>query len=438
MVLWIGVDDTDSLRGMCTTFLAAELVRELTRDHDLIGYPRLVRLNPNIPWKTRGNGAVCIRIGQGRGASIEIGELDGREIRSFSRARGDERPERIRDPVARLVEQWSEFGDSMTNPGFCILPRPPAPSLYWKAVRGIVSKQEAVAAIRFPGIVREYKNGRGIIGALAASSWRPRDRTYELLCYRERSRWGRARNLDANTVRRMDRRFPSTFNNYDYDNDHLVIAPHSPCPILFGIRGDDPSVLPRAMRTVRCERPASWLIFETNQGTDDHVRPSGPFEPLATVRLEGRVSESPRTIPGGHVVFQVDGRDVTAYEPSKGFRNIVRGLLQGDLVQVVGSVRDKPRTLNLEKLNVLSLSEHFRKVANPLCVDCGKRAKSLGRAGGFRCRRCGHRFPHSSASRESVPRTIFPGWYEPPVGSRRHLGKPLKRLSPPGQPGEVP
>jgi len=23
-------------------------------------YPYLVRLNPNIPWKTRGNGAVCI------------------------------------------------------------------------------------------------------------------------------------------------------------------------------------------------------------------------------------------------------------------------------------------------------------------------------------------------------------------------------------------
>src|SRR5438876_9365221 len=36
MVLWIGVDDTDSLTGMCTTFLAGELVRELTRAYDLI------------------------------------------------------------------------------------------------------------------------------------------------------------------------------------------------------------------------------------------------------------------------------------------------------------------------------------------------------------------------------------------------------------------
>src|SRR2546427_672498 len=82
MVLWIGVDDTDSLRGMCTTFLAAELVRDLTRDFDLIGYPRLVRLNPNIPWKTRGNAAVWLRIGSGRGQPMKVGELGGR-MRSF-------------------------------------------------------------------------------------------------------------------------------------------------------------------------------------------------------------------------------------------------------------------------------------------------------------------------------------------------------------------
>src|SRR2546421_10712520 len=73
MVLWIGVDDTDSLQGMCTTFLATEIVRDLTQDLDLIGYPRLVRLNPNIPWKTRGNGAVCIRVGNGRGPTSIVG-----------------------------------------------------------------------------------------------------------------------------------------------------------------------------------------------------------------------------------------------------------------------------------------------------------------------------------------------------------------------------
>src|SRR5712691_12669580 len=80
MVLWIGVDDTDSLQGMCTTFLATEIVRDLTTDLDLVGYPRLVRLNPNIPWKTRGNGAICLRIGNGEGRPRVVGESSGRPI----------------------------------------------------------------------------------------------------------------------------------------------------------------------------------------------------------------------------------------------------------------------------------------------------------------------------------------------------------------------
>ncbi|MEM0501968.1 MAG: DNA-binding protein, partial [Thermoplasmata archaeon] len=51
--MWIGVDDTDSSEGMCTTYLAPQILLKLNLD--LIGFPRLVRLNPNIPWKTRGN-----------------------------------------------------------------------------------------------------------------------------------------------------------------------------------------------------------------------------------------------------------------------------------------------------------------------------------------------------------------------------------------------
>src|SRR5436309_682270 len=116
MVLWIGVDDTDSLRGMCTTFLAAELVRDLTRDFDLVGYPRLVRLNPNIPWKTRGNAAVCLRIGSGRGEPMTVGELGGRPIQTFPRGRCDEPPARVLDRVSRLVERWSRMGEASSGP----------------------------------------------------------------------------------------------------------------------------------------------------------------------------------------------------------------------------------------------------------------------------------------------------------------------------------
>jgi len=53
-MLHIGIDDTDSIKGGCTTWLATEIIAELS-EFDLIGPPRLVRLNPNVPWKTRGS-----------------------------------------------------------------------------------------------------------------------------------------------------------------------------------------------------------------------------------------------------------------------------------------------------------------------------------------------------------------------------------------------
>jgi tRNA(Ile2)-agmatinylcytidine synthase len=56
----IGLDDTDSVDGMCTTYIGTLIVgaiRDL--DRNLIREPpKLLRLNPNNPYKTRGNGAV--------------------------------------------------------------------------------------------------------------------------------------------------------------------------------------------------------------------------------------------------------------------------------------------------------------------------------------------------------------------------------------------
>lgn len=428
MVLWIGVDDTDSLQGMCTTFLATEIVRELTDDYDLIGYPRLVRLNPNIPWKTRGNGAISIRIGIGHGPTRIVGQIAGHPVRSYRR--GDN-PHEVTDlvaRVARVVERLSRFDDPTTNPAFVVLNKPASPSLYWKAVRGVVGQRTALAAVRGRVTVRRYKSGRGVIGACAANAWRPRDRTYEVLTYRHPDKWGTERWIDPSSVIQMDHRFPSTFNNYDYENERVVIAPRSPCPILFGIRGDDPSVLPAAMATVKGERPDRWLIFETNQGTDDHVSPHSASHPWATVRIRGLVQSAPRVLPGGHVVLRIGDMDATAYEPSKQFRTLVKALEVGDRVQAIGAVRKMPRTLNVEKLNVESLALVQRKVANPWCARCMRRAKSMGHRQGYRCPNCRARFSTSAATFVQVERKLKPGWYEPPVGSRRHLSKPLKRM----------
>ncbi len=428
MVLRIGVDDTDSLRGMCTTFLATEIVRDLTEDFDLIGYPRLVRLNPNIPWKTRGNGAVCLRVGHGRGPETLVGKIHGQKIRSHARSFGSVDADDVAGRVARMVERWSCFDDPTTNPGFVVLTRPPSPGLYWNAVRRVVTIGEARRCLRGLGVVRSYKEGRGIIGAAAAAAWRPRDRTYEILAYREPAAWGTRRVIEPDSVMAMDRGFLTTFNNYDYDNERVVIAPRSPCPILLGIRGDQPQELEPAMERVKGERPERWLIFETNQGTDDHVTRGRPGEPFTTVDFRGNVTSTPKTIAGGHVIFEVDGEAVTAYEPSKQFRRIVQLLVPGDKVRVIGAVRRSPKTVNLEKIEILRLALLTRKLENPRCPGCAVRMKSLGSRAAYRCSRCGHYEPRNAEIRAPVLRGLAVGWHEPPVGSRRHLSKPLKRM----------
>jgi tRNA(Ile2) C34 agmatinyltransferase TiaS len=55
-------------QGMCTTYLGAVLARRLIREHMRVREARLVRLNPNVTWKTRGNAAIMLDVeGDARG-----------------------------------------------------------------------------------------------------------------------------------------------------------------------------------------------------------------------------------------------------------------------------------------------------------------------------------------------------------------------------------
>jgi len=103
--------------------------------------------------------------------------------------------------------------------------------------------------------------------------------------------------------------------------------------------------------------------------------------------------------------------------------------MPGDEVTLYGSVRETPRSLNVEKVHVRTLAEVMRKAHNPMCPKCEKRMGSLGAGQGYRCKRCGSKAPSGAGEFEPVRRRIEPGWYEPPVASRRHLHKPLRRMS---------
>ncbi|MGQ9587845.1 MAG: tRNA(Ile)(2)-agmatinylcytidine synthase, partial [Thermoplasmata archaeon] len=135
---------------------------------------------------------------------------------------------------------------------------------------------------------------------------------------------------------------------------------------------------------------------------------------------------------GGHVIVRIsDGVEMDAafYEPSRGFREVARELLPGDEVVLYGSVREAPRSLNVEKMRVSKLVQDFQKVHNPICKKCGKSMGSMGKGRGYRCKICGKKASLEAAKFRVVRRRIKTGWYEPPVASRRHLHKPIRRMS---------
>lgn len=422
MLLHIGLDDTDSPRGGCTTYIAALLVERLSElGARFVDYPNLVRLNPNVPWKTRGNGAICLR------------------FNCDPRLAGD-----AKKAVVEAVERHAEFDCDNTNPGIVFHAGDvPEPLKRFSAhvIQGIVAQDEAEELIEeHCASAIGYKNMRGLIGALAAvGECLEADHTYEFLAYRTPENLGKPRRLDVASVIEMDIATKGkTFNNVDPETRRPLIAPHGPDPVFFGVRGDSAEAVHRAGMMVDTDEPIErWVIFRTNQGTDSHLRRvsslSGlePYNPAICV---GDVAAQPRTIQGGHVFFPLSDEteqvDCAAYEPTGSFRDIVRRLIPSDRVRAYGGVRSPHgkwgRTLNIEKIEVLHLAQH-RQLVNPLCPECGGGMESMGRGKGYRCRRCGLRDRGLTKRVIDVERKLAPGLYLPPPRAHRHLTKPLER-----------
>ena len=342
----------------------------------------------------------------------------------------------MRRILEEQIDRYAKFDDKQTNPGFVILEEKPPFDIYEKTVKGIVTLQEIEQLLNSLGAVyKGYKNKRGLIGATASIAWSPKyDITYELIAYREEKKWGTKREVDSSSVKKMNETYSSTFDNYDYKNNHNRLAPNSPCPVLFGIRGENVDDLISAVSVVKSEIVNSWLVFETNQGTDDHLQKKkiNEIEVFQSTITEGFVTKSPQTIEGGHVIFSIRDStgeiDCAAYEPTKQFRDIIRELSPGDKVEVYGGVRDEPLTINLEKINIKHLEKLEEKVENPICPNCGKHMKSKGTLQGFKCKKCGTKSNEPIIKEKN--RNINIGFYEVPVCARRHLSKPLKRMEP--------
>jgi tRNA(Ile2)-agmatinylcytidine synthase len=426
--MWIGVDDTDGPDGGCTTFVLTEIVDEARRlGLDVIGEPRLVRLNPNIPWKTRGNGALAARFGHGRGSRRKIGEIRGRPIWSYARGA----PLSGRDRRRLLDAAWAAVGrsrshDRGSDPAMIASVRSLDGSLYREAVSSEVGLPTAMRALRHAHAeIRTDGSRRGLVGAAAAVAWPAKRVTWELLAYRRPGRIGAARRVQARTVRRAAARFRSLFLCYDARTRRLLVAPHTACPILYGLRSTDPTVLDRARRMVGSEPVDRWLVFRTNQGTGDHLRPRpiGDLRPFDAARLVGTVSRAPETRPGGHVRFEL--RDASgavgcvAFEPTKTLPSVARSLRVGDELAVWGG-RGRDRTFRLEGIVVRRPVPRVR-TAPPRCAGCGRTAGSLGTGRGYRCPGCHRRFPPEAARRIRERPAFGRGTYHPTPSARRHI-----------------
>jgi len=416
----LGIDDTDSIRGGCTTYVASLIAEALSKmGVSFIDYPCLIRLNPNVPWKTRGNGAVALRFKVLRRC------LD----------------EAVNQAV-KIVKEHSELEDPATNPAVAVLTGPPTPMLKRlakKALSSVVDLEEALSIAQQEKVELYFlKQPRGIIGALAAiGEVLEGDHTYELIAYRLPEHRGSPRKVDEESVVEMDLATrPYTFNNIDLEEGRVLITPRGPDPVLYGIRGEDPSILKQAQKLLRVHEPVErWTIFRTNQGTDAHLTlgttQARPYEATA---IRGVVDSKPVVIKGGHVIFKLRDHEglihCAAYEPTGSFRKLVKQLHPGDEVLVYGGIRPpgptNPKTLNLEKLLIVKLAT-IKVSINPACPACGTTLKSMGRSKGYRCRKCGVKYPHLEKKEVVKPRGLAEALYIPPPRAHRHLTKPYSR-----------
>jgi len=476
----VAVDDTDSReRGMCTTYVGARLAERLESAGGRVRRRLLVRLNPAVKHKTRGNAAVAVHVSGVDGETAF--DLGAETVREFAAADPRTAPGLVvadvdvaGDPFAPSAPAGTpEDPDDASSPSR--IPDAVA-DFARRALRRRLALDEALELAEAHG----YRHaafgtggeteasavaGRGRIGALAAVGAPAAfdDWTAERISYRELDRCGTPREVDAESVfAAADAGYPTVWDTVDRGTGEAVCVPNAPGPILHGIRGDDPAACREVAERIEGEPVERAAAFLTNQGTDAHLARGriGALRDGAGYRVAGAVASEPETKRGGHVHVDVappgavtdtagsggTGDDAArlrcvAFAPTGRFRDRVRALRPGDRVTLCGEhelrepddagvsdgtggePEEPMSTLKLEKFAVRDLVR--TEPAVPTCPDCGRSMSSAGRGQGYRCRDCGAAAP-GKVDRE-VDRELAPGWYEVPPSARRHVAKPLVR-----------
>ena len=424
-VVHIGFDDTDSLEGGCTTYLALAIISQISDYCKFLDYPRLIRNNPNIPWKTRGNGSIAL--------SLELNQ---------------DSVEKVKNIIVDLINKH-HYKDENTNPGFVMLEGEVPEEIQRFALKALtknISIDEALKlAEKFSSFYYTKGNGRGLIGGLAAlgNQLNPleEDFTFELLAYRTKTFIGTKRKVIEETVLEMDNLLsPNVFNNIDSETNKILICPAGRDPVLFGIRGERASDVQKALSLIKTEEPIQgYCIFRTNQGTDQHFKyADSSAENYSVFKGKITITTKSETITGGHVFLKgfiqdkSEEIDIAAFEPSKSFKKTIKHLLPKDEILAYGGVKEKTEfkntSIHLEKCEIISLSDNIVEEA-PFCPRCSKRMTSDGYQKGYKCRNCGYKDRNLEKTKQILKREITPGLYIPPEQAQRHLVKPFRRYS---------
>jgi len=234
----------------------------------------------------------------------------------------------------------------------------------------------------------------------------------------------------------QEKTYPETFNSFDKKKKKILIAPHGPDPVFYGIRGENiPSLLNASKIIQTKEKLDGYMIFKTNQGTSDHLKNEiniKKIKPYLSGKIIGTILKKPVLDKGGHTFFSITNNNLelycAVYKPT-GLANIVIDLIKGDKVQVGGGIRKASkhhqRILNVEFIRVIKLEKHIL-FSNPFCKNCNKKMKSKGKNQNYECKKCGSK--SNSKLIQEIPRKLNQQLYLPIESAHRHLTRPSQRL----------
>ena len=325
---WLGIDDTDHINGGCTTHTLYRLICDLPTKYAYQN-PRLVRLWPFAAQRTRGNAAVAIEI---------LTEDNEDELIAFLDNWWNENILPLKDQIS--ISQDYQRKQYPADPGMVWYNTQPQDDFYWSAVTREVTINEVPKADFSWG-------GHGVIGASAAATWPGVNHTFEAISWRENKCIVNStrRDIDIAALELVDSD-PETFMSRDMRSKNILIAPRGNCPVLFGLRAKTHSAAEKnceiLISAAKTEQVEGYIIFKTNQATDDHL----------TENKTGFVTKI-NILKRGTVVIETQNQGkLLAFGESGEVKLLSQWLQEGDLIEFNG-LKAIDQSVHLEKLRVL-------------------------------------------------------------------------------------